>query len=235
MRRCSSGVSLTDMILSNVQVQLPHSKSMVLLSQALANPNPFSDIKANLSMENARYLRAKKEQVQRNQPPKSRRRRMLRKASSAPADCLGDSDKPTRSTRSNEGDKSKGSSIRRSTHSRRSSSSFIKKTDVRTIMSRGAKIPKWIDVEIKVIDRPKSPSPEEEGLPTKPVDQKINENIMPLTDMAMILSNNLDAAIARGLFEARTATKKEPKPSKMAVSAPRIVESIMPPTVGGSQ
>lgn len=213
------------MILSNVQVQLPHSKSLVSLSQALANPNPDAEVITNLSMENIRYLRAKKEQVQKNQPPKSQRRRMLRKGSSSRTDGRDDSEKPTRSARSKEGDESKGSSIRRSTHSRRSSS-FIKKTDVRTIMSRGAKIPKWIEVEIKVLDRPKSPSPDE-GPPPKPVDQNINKNMMPLVDMAMILSNNLDGAIARGLFEARAATKKEPKPSKIAVSAPRIVEPCL--------
>lgn len=247
MRRCSSEVSLTDMILANVQVprRMSHSQSMVSLSQALVNPNPEAEVLWNASMENINHLRDIRDQlhkdqlvrIHKNKPRKSssdsakkserRRRRYHQQSSSAGTDGLDDCSKPTGSTRSKDGrNQSKASSIRRSTHSRKASS-FIKKVDVRTSMAKRAPIPKWIEVEIKSMDRHASPTPPHEDPPPKPTIQKhIDKNMMPLADIAMILSNNLDGAIARGLFETRMDKKPETDTGETSAS-PSTIKSYL--------
>jgi hypothetical protein len=94
---------------------------------------------------------------------------------------------------------------------------FIRRTTTRSSLIRRAEIPKWIT--FKTI---------ETNSPSRP-DQCENESekLMPLADLAMVLSRNLDGAIARGLFESdpKRLSKKRTDMETLSTSSLTTIQS----------
>ena len=90
----------------------------------------------------------------------------------------------------------------------------IKQMSARTFLDRTEPIPKWINIE-PTDDRPPTNSnpPLRPNPPPEPLKRVIlqHKDLIPLTDLAMILSKNLDGAIAKGLFDPNGRKKQRKK------------------------
>jgi hypothetical protein len=95
----------------------------------------------------------------------------------------------------------------RETLAKRRRGAVIDRTDTKSRLARKEPIPKWINVEINVLPKAFTPSQALE-MPVKPVIPALHKDLIPLTDLAMILSSNLDTAIANGLYDPK---KTKPK------------------------
>lgn len=226
MRRCNSEVSMTDMIMSNIKI--PRSKSMLSLSQALTSARQECSLnQSQLSLAVSRQiLKTKKERFDpidranssgdEDYNPVTRRRSRRRRRASRASITARNGDGPHEGRQSMERSAhSKGACSRETSRSRETSAkricgkAVIKRADKMSTLARTEKIPKWINVEIKV-DIPLVPptAVPEEPAPTKPK-IKLHKDLVSLTDLAMILSNNLDHAIAKGLYEPKESGKRK--------------------------
>ena len=232
MRRVASDVSFSDMILANTKI--PRSKSILSLPQALASTIENHNFSQS-SIVYQQPLRARKkicDPVENDshgvrgrsssstrkstssvltvydQLPRydhlsrsaRRERRVLRKASVHTA--ITEEDNRSKDTRSHN---RSGNRMRETK---------IKRMCARTCLDRTEPIPKWINIE-PTDDRPPTNSnpPLRPNPPPEPLKRVIlqHKDLIPLTDLAMILSKNLDGAIAKGLFDPNGRKKQRKK------------------------
>lgn len=218
-RRCStSAVSLTDMIMSNIEIRRSHS--MLSLPQALASANLehlLHQSQPSLS-KSSQILQTKKERCdplctlacssvdekrEKDKRRRSKRRSRRRKSQVSIMATNGDGPHEGRQTlenkRSLHSKASNGTLQSRETLAKRRRGAIIKRTDTMTRLARKEPIPRWINLEIKVLPGTSTPSRAPQVPVKKPV-MPLHKDLVPLSDLAMILSRNLDTAIAKGLY-----------------------------------
>lgn len=93
-------------------------------------------------------------------------------------------------------------------------SRFIKKMDMSTMLARAEPIPKWITITVMDINspiprRPASPKPSKQESvlempstqPVEPSEFAAEHNLMPLAELAKVVCDKSNEAIANGLFQ----------------------------------
>ena len=87
----------------------------------------------------------------------------------------------------------------------------IKQMCARTFLDQTEEpIPKWINIELTADCLPTTPNPP--LCPNPPIEEPLNrvilqrKDLIPMSDLAMILCNKLDGAISKGLFDLNDTT-----------------------------